>query len=74
MIHKISWEIITSLKSYTVWFLLYANLKAIEIYLSEAAAHLLLPHIKLFKKTGTSLPALFSAWFLEKNFSLVVIY
>ena len=38
----------------------------------------LLPQIKLFEKnkkeSGTSFPALFSAWFLKKNLSRVLFY
>ena len=46
--------------------LLYAKLRTIEIYLNLDAAHLLLRYLKLRKKnnrkrSGTSLPALFSS-------------
>ena len=36
-------------------FLLYANLRAIEIQLNQAADHLLLPNLNLFKKTKSGL-------------------
>ena len=40
-------------------FLLYAELRAIEIYWNEAANHLLLPHFRLFqKKKGVELVSL----------------
>ena len=54
--------------------LIYVELKTFEIYLNWAADPLLLLHIKVFlknkKTSGTSLSALFSAWFLQKNTSL----
>ena len=46
-------------------FLLYAKLRAMEIYSNKAADHLLLPQITFFKKSkkrpGASLSASFSA-------------
>ena len=48
-------------------FLLYANLRAIEIQRNQASDHLLLPNYRAFlknkkqKRSGTSFPALFSA-------------
>ena len=58
--------------------LLYAKLRTIEIYLNLDAAHLLLRYLKLRKKknrkrSGTSLPALFSAWFFKKNICFSII-
>ena len=58
--------------------LLYAKLRTIEIYLNLDAAHLLLRYLKLRKKknrkrSGTSLPALFSSWFFKKNICFSII-
>ena len=61
-----------------IWFLLFAKLRTIESDWNWAAYYLLLPWGKAFlkskKKSGTSLPASFSAWVLKKNISLVIFY
>ena len=61
---------INSLKLFK-FFLFYANSRTIELYWMK-----LLPQHKAVLKnkkwSGTSLPALFSAWFLKKNVSLHV--
>ena len=46
-------------------FLLYGNLRAIEIYWNQAADHLHLPNIKLFKKTKSELELVSRPQFLH---------
>ena len=59
-------------------FLLYGNLWTIEIYWNEAADHLFLPHIKLFKKIKGGLELVFVPHFLydfwRKIIYLVILY
>ena len=83
-IYKLTNLQIISLKSYTACYtviqfvlLLYAKPRTIEIYRKQAADHLLLPYIKLFKKTkgGLKLVSLliFSMIFEEKYFSCYIL-
>ena len=69
---------INSLKFPCSLFFIYAKLRDIEIYWNSASDHLLFHHIEIFKKkkkrSGTNLPASFSAWFLKKNISIVIFY
>ena len=57
-------------------FLWYNKLRTIETYWNKAADHAFTWY-KAFlinKRSGTSLPVWFSAWFLKKNISLVMFY
>ena len=82
-IYKLTNLQIISLKSYTACYtviqfvLLYVKPRTIEIYRKQAADHLLLPYIKLFKKTkgGLKLVSLliFSMIFEEKYFSCYIL-
>ena len=46
-------------------FLLHSTLRAIEIYRNKATYHLVLPHIKLFKKAKRGLELVFLPHFLH---------
>ena len=59
-------------------FILHAKLRTVEMHWKQAADHVLLPDMKLFwkikKRSGTSLLALFSIWYLKKKNSFVLFY
>ena len=55
-------------------FWLYANLRAIKIYCRSLSFTLYNAFSEKKKISGTSPLALFSAWFLQKNISLVIFY
>ena len=61
-----------------ILLLLFGKLRTLKTDWNLAADHLHLPQRKLFlknkKKSGTSLPVSFSAWFLKKNMSLVIFF
>ena len=66
-----------SLKFYTVSFCRMTSSRTTKIHWNQGADHLLLLHIKLFKKfkkwSGPSLPASFLPLFLKKNISHVLL-
>ena len=74
IIHKMQWRYYSQ-PLYTVCFLFLCKVESYQNILKESCCQLLLPHIKLLLKyknrSGTSLPILFSAWFLKKNSFLV---
>ena len=67
---------INSLKFYTVYFIIY-QVKGYRNIVNLSCRSLAFGSYKAFlkkrKKSGTSPPASFSAWFLTKNVSLVIL-
>ena len=71
---KLSTSLNQKSKVLYILFLRYAKLRTIKIYWNQIADHLLLPHMKLFKKqkrSRTSLPTSVFVWFLKKIFILL---
>ena len=53
-------------------FLLYAKLRASEIYFNYIADHLLLPHFKLFSKTKRGLQLVSLIYFLHNSWYILL--
>ena len=74
IMHKMQWRYYSQ-PLYTACFLFLCKVEGYQNILKENCSQLLLPHIKLFlknkKRSGTSLPDSFSAWFSKKNSFLV---
>ena len=74
---NLTYPLINSLKCYTVCFYCVLKWRFTKTYLKLRSWPLALTYIKLFQKNkemfGTSLPASFSASFLKKNISHVIL-